>query len=197
MIFRSAANAGAAMSSAMTMVRVDPYIQPPFRVRRLTVHGIGDAATAVPAAHFTPPASEYVARSTTSASGVGPALSTVTAKRFPAASGNIVPIGIVSRAAAAMGRLRASVEPSSNASVTCTEPATADVFATSTYVCASAAPPCAPSAIAHRAAVTELAAARCESDQTLVPIAAASSGPGHHIARSTTMPTPLVDTIVV
>src|SRR5687767_4807510 len=51
-------------------------------------HRMRTASALVPAAHVTPPAFEYIDRSTTSCAGEAPRLSTIAAKRFPFAPGN-------------------------------------------------------------------------------------------------------------
>jgi hypothetical protein len=73
----------------------------------------------------------------------------------------------VSRAAEAMGRLRASVDPSSKTSVTCTDPPAADVPDQHVGLCVPAPPRRRPRA--QRGRGHGLPAARCESDQTVVP----------------------------
>ena len=55
------------------------------------------ATAAVPADHVTPPAFEYIARSTTSWAGVAPRLSTMIPKRRPFDDGNVSAIDTLVR----------------------------------------------------------------------------------------------------
>ena len=104
------------------------------------------ASALVPAAHVTPFALEYIARSTTMRAGVGPMLSTSVPNRRPAASGNSAATALLNRLLGGTVNVRVAVVPSSKNSVVLAVAAHADVFATRTYVAISLSPPSSPPA---------------------------------------------------
>ena len=148
----------------------------------------------MPAAQLTPPASEYIARSTTIWMGAPPTLSTIIPNRLPRVSGkNSSAAGAMLKRALALtsysraiGRA-AVLEQHGRAD----RPATDEVLATSTYVSVSRGPPTSPSATAQRVPVVVSPGLLCASCQVL------DVGPGHHIDRSTMIGTPLVEVMRV
>jgi hypothetical protein len=142
-----------------------------------------------PAAQSMPSASLYIARSTTIGTGALPTLSTSAPNRRPAASGNSAPTGIVTRVLPPIANVRTAVVPSSKTSVTPTEPAVADVFATRMNVWTFAGPPAAPSARPHFVPVCMTPALLWPSRHS--PLA------GYHTARSTSTGTPVVEVTMV
>ena len=76
-----------------------------------------------PAAQTTPPAFEYIARSTTMGAGGAPSDSTIAPNRRPTASGKSPPAATLRRLSGSSGTVRLAVPPSSNTSVTRADPA--------------------------------------------------------------------------
>ena len=79
--------------------------------------------------------------------------------------------------------------PFASSTVRRARPAAVDGFAISTNVRASAGPPISPPATTHRLAVVVAPGELCASYQKFD----VSAGPGHHIVRSATIGTPLVE----
>ena len=92
-------------------------------------YGIGVPSASVPAAHTTPPASEYIARSTTIGTGVASMLSISAPKPRPAAAGNSLPTGTLKRELAGTVNVLATAAAPSSISVTRTVAGWVVVFA--------------------------------------------------------------------